>query len=108
MLVGDGALAAKRVITSADGSSWTTPTAIPAMCAADSPGKAMRHFGGIGALGDCIVIVAEPGTVCHSDYAGLNWVETSSLGRGVTSHDAVTAGGRLYVWSRGATTPRTA
>ncbi len=93
---GNGFEDTAHVVVSEDGSSWFMPDSIPSAC----PTR-MRLFGGVASIGDRIVLVGSNGSACHSDDGGKTWSLSASIGAGVSSHDIVSAGDRVYAWSKG-------
>ncbi|MDQ3037585.1 MAG: hypothetical protein M3Y87_34640, partial [Myxococcota bacterium] len=90
---GNGFDAAHRVAYSADGAGWSLPTSMPDACPTN-----LRYFGGLGTIGDRIVLVAPSGAVCRSDDGARTWRVGASIPT-VRSHDVVSTGDAIHAWT---------
>lgn len=97
LLGGNGnGLETTRALVSTNGMGWVKPTSVAGSCP-----SVFAMYGGFGYVGNRLVMVGSDGATCHSDTGGQSWVASASVGRPVRSHDVISTGTRVYVWSAG-------
>jgi hypothetical protein len=95
ILVGEDGGTVRVRVSRDGGESFVAATAVAATC-----GRSIQNDGGIGHVGDVIVMVGGDGAVCSSSDGGDTWIAGESLGA-ISSSEVVSTGTEVLAWGEG-------